>query len=150
MEKPTGFTGRTAQRKSGFDWPGRPWHESVRCGRQISGACRRDFRRRARRICAVNCRCAGRARSAAVTGQQPVPIVERVVPASAKVPVLDHAFDTDEDMPRELRERLEQDGFIRIDAGFFRHHRFALRDQIERVDSNTVGLNVSADELIKH
>jgi len=87
---------------------------------------------------------------AAVTGQQPVPIVERVVPASAKVPVLDHAFDTDEDMPRELRERLEHDGFIRIDAGFFRHHRFALRDQIERVDSNTVGLNVSADELIKH
>src|SRR5258706_8444188 len=52
------------------------------------------------------------------------------VPASVKVPATEGEFDGDDGLPREIRERLEHDGFIRIDAGFFRHHRYALRDQI--------------------
>jgi len=87
--------------------------------------------------------------AAPVTGQQPVPIVE-AVSAQAKVPVFDHALDTDEDLPAELRERLEHDGFIRIDAGFLKHHRYALRDQIARVDEGVVALNILAEYLIKH
>lgn len=87
-----------------------------------------------------------------MSGQQPVPVVEPVV-VPAKVPVLDSddtAFDMEEDMPRELRQRLEHNGFIRIDAGFLRRHRFALREQIERVEGDSVMLNVAADNLIKH
>src|SRR6266851_2366902 len=55
----------------------------------------------------------------AVGGQQTVsmgvvPIVEPVVPATSPVtvPEIDPVLYTDEDMPRELRERLAHDGFI--------------------------------------
>jgi hypothetical protein len=88
----------------------------------------------------------------AISGQQVVPVVEPVV-APGKAPVLDRddtALDMDDDMPREMRQRLEHNGFIRIDAGFLRRHRFALREQIERVDGDTVVLNVPFDNLIKH
>jgi hypothetical protein len=84
-----------------------------------------------------------------LTGQQTVPLVEPVL-APAKVPVFDDVFDADDSLARELRERLEHDGFIRIDAGFLKHHRYALRDQIERAAHGVVTLNVLADNLIKH
>jgi len=66
------------------------------------------------------------------------------------VPIFDDALEPDDNMPRELRERLQHDGFIRIDAGFLKHHRYALRGQIERVAGGVVVLNVPADELLKH
>jgi hypothetical protein len=90
-------------------------------------------------------------------GQQPVPlafpIVEPAEPVAANsvtVPEFDTVLYRDEDMPKELRERLEYEGFIRIDAGFFRHHRYAMREQIDRVEGQRVILNVPEDELIKH
>lgn len=86
---------------------------------------------------------------APVGSPQQVPILEPV-PAPARVPVFDESFETDDNMPRELRERLEHDGFLRIDAGVLKHHRFALRGQIERVADGVVVLNVLAGELIKH
>ncbi len=81
-----------------------------------------------------------------------VPIIDPVAPATSpvKVPELDSALYTGDDMPKELRERLAQDGFIRIDAGLFRHHRYALREQIDRVEGERVVLNVPEAELIKH
>ena len=80
---------------------------------------------------------------------QPVAVVTPVA-APAKVPAFGDVLDQDDDFPREMRERLEHDGFVRIDAGFLRHHRFALRDQIDSVTGDRITLNVLADELIKH
>src|SRR5580765_8086670 len=80
---------------------------------------------------------------AASAGQQSVPIIQPVA-APATMPGFDDALDADEGLPRELRERLEHDGYIRIDAGLLKHHRFALRDQIERVAEGVVVLNVLA------
>jgi len=87
-----------------------------------------------------------------MSGQQPAPVAAAVVvPAKAAgVNDDDTALDMDDDMPREMRQRLEHNGFIRIDAGFLRHHRFALREQIEQVDGDSVRLNVLAENLIKH
>src|SRR5262249_14499382 len=78
-------------------------------------------------------------------GGQPAPIVAAA--ASAKVPFFD---DADNEFPREMRERLEHDGFIRVDFGFLRHHRYALREQIDSVAAGSVTLNVLAEDLIKH
>jgi hypothetical protein len=83
------------------------------------------------------------------SGGQAMPAVTPVA-APAKVPAFGDVLDQDDDFPREMRERLEHDGFVRIDAGFLRHHRFALRDQIDSVAGESVTLNVLADELIKH
>jgi len=87
-------------------------------------------------------------------GQQGVPAAAEpvVVPehSSVTVPEFDDVLRPDHDLPKELHERLMHDGFIRIDAGIFHHHRFALRDQIERVEGERVLLNVGENELIKH
>jgi len=86
------------------------------------------------------------------TSQQTVPVMEAVVPVTntLTVPEFDATLHPDDNFPKELRERLLHDGFIRIEAGFLKHHRYALRDQIERVDEDRVVLNVLKDELIKH
>jgi len=55
-----------------------------------------------------------------------------------------------EDLPREMRQRLLHEGYIRIDAGFLKHHRYALLSQIDRVDGDRVSLNVLVEDLIKH
>jgi hypothetical protein len=54
------------------------------------------------------------------------------------------------DMPPVVRGRLLHDGFIRIDAGFLKHHRYALWSQIDRVENeDRVSLLAVADDLIK-
>lgn len=59
------------------------------------------------------------------------------------------AFSPDE-IPDDLRERLLQQGFVRIDAkGLFAHDRYVLPDQIIGISGDTVTLNVDKDELIK-
>src|SRR5262249_10114220 len=70
---------------------------------------------------------------AAVAAPQPAPLIGAVPNPITHVPEFDDVLEPDEEFPREMRERLVHDGFIRIDAGFLRHHRFALRDQIQRV-----------------
>lgn len=63
----------------------------------------------------------------------------------------DDALGPSGDLPPEVRERLLHDGFIRIDAGFLKHHRYALRSQLDRVEGDDrVSLLVIADDLIKH
>jgi len=88
---------------------------------------------------------------AAPSGLQTVPVMAPVVPVTntATVPELDTTLHPNDNLPEELRERLTQDGFIRIEAGFLHHHRYALRDQIERVEGDRVILNVVEEELIK-
>lgn len=54
------------------------------------------------------------------------------------------------DVPTELRERLETNGFIRVDAdGLFAADRFVTPDQIARVDDDRVQLTLERDQLIK-
>jgi len=88
------------------------------------------------------------------TGQQTVPVMEPVVPVTIANPVTVPEFDTslhwDDNFPKELRERLAHDGFIKIAAGLLHHSRYALRDQIKRVEGDRVTLNVEEHELIKH
>ena len=88
----------------------------------------------------------------AVTGQQTVPLMEPLVPVTntVTVPELDTALHPGDDLPNELRERLRHDGFVRIDAGFLRHHRYALRNQIARVENDRIVLNISENELFRH
>ena len=53
-------------------------------------------------------------------------------------------------LPEELRDRLLQQGFIRIDsAGLFSADRYVMPDQIMSVSGDAVTLNVSKDELVK-
>jgi len=62
---------------------------------------------------------------------------------------LAEVFAPDE-LPEEVRERLLQQGFVRIDsAGLFAADRYVMPDQIMSVSGDTVTLNVSKDELVK-
>ena len=51
------------------------------------------------------------------------------------------------DMPKELRERLLQHGYIRIDGGLLKSDQYAMSDQISSVDSDGVRLSVTSDGL---
>lgn len=54
------------------------------------------------------------------------------------------------EVPDELREKLMQSGYIRLDAdGLFAADRFITPDQIASVRENDIELNVSRDQLIK-
>lgn len=54
------------------------------------------------------------------------------------------------DLPDEIRDRLMQDGFVRIDsAGLFASDRYVTPDQIMSVSGDAVTLNVSREELVK-
>jgi hypothetical protein len=60
------------------------------------------------------------------------------------------AFRPNESIPDELRERLEQEGYIAIDAaGLFAGDRYATADQIARVADDRVLLSASSDELAR-
>jgi hypothetical protein len=66
------------------------------------------------------------------------------------VDVIAEAFDPADDIPEVLRNRLLQQGFIRIDgAGLFASDRYVVPDQIARVSDDKVYLKVSQDNLIK-
>jgi hypothetical protein len=55
-----------------------------------------------------------------------------------------------DELPEEVRERLLQQGFVRIDSsGLFAADRYVMADQIMSVSGDTVTLNVSKDELVK-
>lgn len=82
-----------------------------------------------------------------VEASEPAPIKERddtFLDAMAEV------FAPDDELPEEVRERLLQAGFIRIDsAGLFAHDRYVMPEQIMSVGDNEVTLKVSKDELIE-
>lgn len=79
----------------------------------------------------------------AVTADEPVRRRDTFLGALADV------FSPDE-LPDVVRERLLQQGFIRIDAtGLFAADRYVLPDQIMSVSGDGVTLKVSKDELVK-
>ncbi|MBI5959464.1 MAG: hypothetical protein HY866_12060 [Chloroflexi bacterium] len=51
--------------------------------------------------------------------------------------------------PAEVRERLLQIGFIKIDTGLFASDRYALGDQVDMVHDDGVYLRVDKDETLK-
>ena len=58
-------------------------------------------------------------------------------------------FDVD-DLPEEMRQRLINEGFLRIDtAGLFTSDRYILPEQIAGIHGDHVHLNVSKDALLK-
>jgi hypothetical protein len=58
-------------------------------------------------------------------------------------------FDTD-DLPEEVRQRLINEGFVRIDpTGLFKGDRYVLPEQISAVHGDHVHLNVRIDDLLK-
>jgi len=60
------------------------------------------------------------------------------------------AFGADDDLPEAIRQRLLQQGFVRIDAnGLFAADRYIMPDQIDSVSGDGLLLNVSKDELVK-
>ena len=59
-------------------------------------------------------------------------------------------FSGVDDLPEEMRQRLLNEGFIRINTnGLFSSDRFALADEIEMVNADGVHLNVPRDGLLK-
>lgn len=55
-----------------------------------------------------------------------------------------------DDLPEEMRKRLINEGFIRIDAAnLFGRDRYVLPEQINRVHNDHVHLNVPGDQLLK-
>lgn len=58
-------------------------------------------------------------------------------------------FDKD-NLPDEMRQRLINEGFIRIDSGgLFSSDRFAIADEIDHVGGENVYLNVPRDGLLR-
>ena len=80
------------------------------------------------------------------------PEVEATTPSdrdpreASVVDIVADAFRAD-DLPEELRERLQMHGFIRLNTGMLRSDRYVLPEQIASVTSNAVHLNVKLDEL---
>ena len=74
---------------------------------------------------------------------------DRVNRRESILDVVADVFRTD-GLPDEMRDRLLQQGFIRIDsAGLFAADRYVTPDQIMSVSGDALTLNVSQDELMK-
>lgn len=55
-----------------------------------------------------------------------------------------------EELPEEIRERLLQQGFLRVDSsGLFEADRYVLPEQIASISADGVMLSVDKDDLIK-
>ncbi len=74
---------------------------------------------------------------------------DAALPSDTVVDDVASAFANDH-LPEELRERLMQKGFFRVDTkGLFASDRYVLPDQIGTVSNDEVHLKASRDELIK-
>lgn len=59
-------------------------------------------------------------------------------------------FDDNDDLPEEMRQRLLNNGYIRLDtAGLFASDRYILPEQIARIQEDHVHLTAAKDELLK-
>jgi len=64
--------------------------------------------------------------------------------------LLADVFAPDEGLPREFQEKALRDGFVRLDAkGLFASDRYIFPEHIDRVEGDTLVLNVDKDHLIK-
>jgi hypothetical protein len=82
------------------------------------------------------------------------PEIEAVTPDAepeddSLIDVVARAFRADE-IPEEVRERLLQQGFVRIDAeGLFAGERYVMPDQIGSIGDDGIVLKVKKDDLLK-
>lgn len=59
-------------------------------------------------------------------------------------------FAPDDGLPDEIRDRLLQQGFVRIDSdGLFAADRYVTPDQIGSISADALTLNVTRDELVR-
>lgn len=66
------------------------------------------------------------------------------------VDLLADAFHPDDDLPRELQEKALTQGFVRLDAdGLFAADRYIFPEHIDRVEGDSLVLNVRKDDLLK-
>jgi hypothetical protein len=80
----------------------------------------------------------------------PVPVAAVGASASMALPADPSGLlPADDTFPKVLRDRLLNNGFVRIHAGLLHHHRYAMPHQIEAVDSGRVRLSVDENDLIK-
>ncbi|SFV36941.1 hypothetical protein SAMN05216456_2668 [Devosia crocina] len=64
--------------------------------------------------------------------------------------LLADVFHPDDGLPREFQEKALRDGFVRLDAkGLFAGDRYIFPEHIDRVEGETLVLNVDRDHLIK-
>lgn len=86
-----------------------------------------------------------------LTAPAPAPVM-RALPAGSGQPVpgLTDAVGPKEGMPLAVRNRLLHDGFIRVDAGLLKHHRYVLPGQIDQVTGKRVTLRGVAEDLLKY
>jgi hypothetical protein len=78
--------------------------------------------------------------------------VEARDPAARDDSLIDNIADVfaPDDLPEEIRDRLLQGGFLRIDSkGLLAADRYIMPSQISTVAGDAVTLNVSKDELLK-
>lgn len=54
-----------------------------------------------------------------------------------------------DDLPREIAERLLNNGYLLVKGGLFSSDHFVLPDQLAGIDKDGVRLNVQADELLE-
>lgn len=81
--------------------------------------------------------------------QMPVEPGRADIPRDTLFDAIADVFDPN-DVPDEMRERLLQRGFIRIDgAGLFAADRYVMPEQIASVSDEAVYLKVAKDELLK-
>ena len=83
-----------------------------------------------------------------LAGGEPQRGSDMVTPGEGSI-VNDVARLFSDNIPATLRNRLQHNGFVRVDGGLLGRNRFALREQVATVDGKRVLLNVRAEELIK-
>lgn len=60
-------------------------------------------------------------------------------------------FSPGDEIPDEVRRKLLQQGFVRLDAdGLFQADRYITPEQIDSVSGDGLTLNVTIDQLVKH
>ena len=60
-------------------------------------------------------------------------------------------FAPADEIPEEVRRKLLQQGFVRLDAdGLFQADRYITPEQIDSVSGDGLTLNVTIDQLVKH
>lgn len=61
---------------------------------------------------------------------------------------LAEALNPPDDMPEELRQRLQRHGFIKVDTGILRQDRYVMPEMIAGVGDDRVDLKISSDEAL--
>ncbi len=59
------------------------------------------------------------------------------------------SLTTPDHLPDEVRSRLQQEGYIKVDTSLFKSSRLASMDQVARVGDHEIHLTVAKEELVQ-